>query len=285
MATTFAAFSADPAALQETIEKSPPTIDTVDQLLPRPAPVPGRLRRPVAPPAAGGQRAAALAAGDQQRVPRGHPDAAAHRGPQRAACARRFDELDDLFENPNTLLALRDLRTTLAVTRPALEFIAPYQTVCNYWNYFVHPLGEHQSTVSPLGGTVQQQGVKPAEQRCRPTPRRRSEARGRGTCRPGVDPVGAEAALGMPLGRVYSDALPAGDRRPGQRRLPERPERLRPRPARPRPRATGRARSRRRRRPAATRPWRINNFPILSGGTYKSRELGLNNLQDVDKLR
>jgi hypothetical protein len=32
-------------------------------------------------------------------------------------------------------------------------------------------------------------------------------------------------------------------------------------------------------------PVLINNFPILSGGTFKSRELGINNLQDVDKLR
>jgi hypothetical protein len=29
----------------------------------------------------------------------------------------------------------------------------------------------------------------------------------------------------------------------------------------------------------------LSNYPILSGGTYVSRKLGLNNLKDVDKLR
>ena len=56
-----------------------------DRALPGPAPVPGRLRRPVAAPAAGRRRAAALAAGDQQRVRGRHAGAAAHRGPERAA--------------------------------------------------------------------------------------------------------------------------------------------------------------------------------------------------------
>ena len=67
---------------------------------------------------------------------------------------KAFNEADDLFENPNTLLALKDLTTAVTVTRPALEYIAPYQTVCNYLNYFIHPLGEVQSVVQsgPTGG-------------------------------------------------------------------------------------------------------------------------------------
>ena len=32
-------------------------------------------------------------------------------------------------------------------------------------------------------------------------------------------------------------------------------------------------------------PVTLSNFPILSGGTYVSRKLGINNLRDVDKLR
>ena len=49
------------------------------------------------------------------------------------------------------------------MSRPAIEFIAPYQTVCNYWMNFVHPLGEVQSVVQtgPTGGgTVLNQNVK-----------------------------------------------------------------------------------------------------------------------------
>ena len=70
-----------------------------------------------------------------------------------------LEELDDVFENPNTLLALRDLRTAVTVTTPALEFIAPYQTVCGYSVYFLNALGEHQSFTT-LGGTVQNQNLK-----------------------------------------------------------------------------------------------------------------------------
>src|SRR5215213_4818737 len=71
------------------------------------------------------------------------------------------DELKDLFraaedlgDNPNTLLALRDLRTAVHVTKPAIKFIAPYQTVCNNLVYFFNPLGTHQSAVV-AGGTTE----------------------------------------------------------------------------------------------------------------------------------
>jgi hypothetical protein len=62
-----------------------------------------------------------------------------------AETERVFNALDDLAENPNTLLALKDLRTTLAVAAPLVEYVAPYQTVCNYFTYWATPLGEHVS--------------------------------------------------------------------------------------------------------------------------------------------
>src|SRR5918997_1809767 len=65
-----------------------------------------------------------------------------------------FVALEDLSENPNTLMALRDLRRAVRGTRPAVEFIAPYQTVCNYFVYFFNPLGTHQSSPVP-GGTAE----------------------------------------------------------------------------------------------------------------------------------
>jgi hypothetical protein len=75
-----------------------------------------------------------------------------------------FGQLDHLFENPATLMTLRKLRTSLAVTRPAIEFIAPYQTVCNYFVYFLNPLGEHQS--QPVaGGTGERVLLKGAHSR------------------------------------------------------------------------------------------------------------------------
>ena len=40
------------------------------------------------------------------------------------------------------------------MTKPAIQFVAPYQTVCNYFVYFFNPLGTHQSAVVP-GGTAE----------------------------------------------------------------------------------------------------------------------------------
>jgi len=281
MATTFAAFSENPAALQQTIEKSPPTMDVAVRSF--------RVQRPFLADFADLSRRLRPAVNE---LPRSLPaiNSAFKVGtpvlPRTVALNGRlgenFDALDDLFENPNTLLALRDLRTTLTVVRPAMEFIAPYQTVCNYWNYFVYPLGEHQSEVSPLGGTVQQQGARVPNN---------EQPNSLGSIRssrpvdtpPGVDPVGASAA-GSQLMRLYSaayqpaiDAQGNADCQIGQNgwvRGPVGPNRYAGVKTAPNGDPSG-----------SNGVVSIANFPILSGGTYKSRELGLNNLRDVDKLR
>ena len=67
--------------------------------------------------------------------------------------------LRDLVRDPNTQRSLGNLRTSVALLKPTLNFVAPYQTVCNYANYFFHPLGEHQSQPAP-GGNAQQQLVR-----------------------------------------------------------------------------------------------------------------------------
>jgi virulence factor Mce-like protein len=280
MATTFAALSADPAALQQTIERSPGTIDTAVRSF--------RVQRPFLADFADLSRRLRPAV---NQLPKSLPaiNQAFRVGtpvlPKTVALNGRlgdnFDALDDLFENPNTLLGLRDLRTTLTVVRPAIEFVAPYQTVCNYWNYFVYPLGEHQSEVSPLGGTVQQQGARLPNV---------LQANSLGSIRtsrpvdtpPGVDPVGAEVA-GQQLQRFYSqpyqpaiDAQGNADCQIGQNgyvRGPLGPNRYRPGTA---PDGAG---------SGGNAGVSIANFPILSGGTYVSRKLGINNLNDVDKLR
>lgn len=281
MATTFAAISSDPAALQATIEKSPPTLDAAVSSF--------RVQRPFLADFADLSRRLRPAV---KELPRSLP--AINRAfrvgtpilPRTVDLNNRLRkalvELEDLFENPNTLLAIRDLRTTLAVVRPAIEFIAPYQTVCNYWNYFVHPLGEHQSTVVP-GGTVQAQGVKTVNME-QPNTYGSIEASRPWDTPPGVNPIGAKDSTGADLGRVYAtpyqpaiDAQGNADCQNGQLGFVRGP--LAP-GARYGPgelsdgTPTG-----------GNAPVLINNFPILSGGTFKSRELGINNLQDVDKLR
>jgi hypothetical protein len=149
MADTFEAISRDPLALQLTIEKSPPTERVSIRSL--------QIQRPFLADFADLSRRLRPAA---RELPRSLP--AINRAfavgtpvlPRTVGMNERFEgafeELDELFDNPNTLLALRDLDTALTVTRPAIEFIAPYQTVCNYGVYFLNALGEHQS--QPIAG-------------------------------------------------------------------------------------------------------------------------------------
>jgi hypothetical protein len=153
MADTFTAIGSNPRALQETIEETAPTLDAAIASFQVQTPFLARfadLSRRLQPAAAELPRAlpplnSALSAG----VP------AFRRTP---ALAGRLEQLfraaEDLGENPFTLLALRDLRTTAQIARPAVQLVAPYQTVCNYLNYFFTPLGTHLSEAVP-GGTAQ----------------------------------------------------------------------------------------------------------------------------------
>jgi virulence factor Mce-like protein len=162
MADTFEAIDNEPPALQATIEKSPPTIDVSVESF--------KVQRPFLDDFADLSRRLRPAA---RQLPRSLPalNAAFKTGTPvlprtvelNANLAKSFRALDDLFQSPGTILALRDIRTALAVGRPAIGFIAPYQTVCNYTVYFLHPLGELQSQVQngPTGGgTVLSQGIK-----------------------------------------------------------------------------------------------------------------------------
>jgi virulence factor Mce-like protein len=280
MATTFEAFSRYPASLQQTIEKSPPTMDTAIRSF--------RVQRPFLADFADLSRRLRPAVNE---LPRSLPaiNSAFRVGipvlPRTVALNRRlagaFGALDDLFQNPNTLLAIRDLKTTQQIVRPAIEFIAPYQTVCNYFNYFVFALGEHQSQVSNAGGTNQVQGLK-LPNNFQPNSLGSKTASRPVDTPPGVDPVGAMAD-GAQLQRFYSqpgqpaiDAQGNADCQVGQNGYIKGP--FGPNPYKPGLAPNGDP-------SGANAAVSGSNFPILSGGTFKSRELGINNLKDVDKLR
>ncbi len=161
MARTFAALDRDPEALRATIEESPPTLALATRSLRVQTPFLARfadVSRRLQPGAAELDRSlpainSALRAG----VP------AFRRTPELGARLETLlGSLDRLAENPNTLLALRDLRVAVRNARPAVEFIAPYQTVCSYANYFLTPLGTHLS--EPVaGGTSERILAKIAE--------------------------------------------------------------------------------------------------------------------------
>jgi virulence factor Mce-like protein len=150
-ADTFAAIDRDPEALRETIDETAPTLEAATGSFQVQTPFLAHLAdlsRRLEPATAELDRSlppinAALAAG----IP------ALQETPELSA------ELEDLLaaaerlgDDPNTLLALRDLRKGVQVSKPGIQFVAPYQTVCNYLTYFFNPLGTHISEAVP-GGT------------------------------------------------------------------------------------------------------------------------------------
>ena len=135
MADTFEAFNACPTCLQETIEKGPPTMDAAI----RSFPVQRRflanfadLSRRLNPaarvlPVALPRLNSAFAVGTDVL-----PDTVR----LNENTERLFEAINDLVEDPTTLLALNDLRDTLGVSRPLLTYTAPFQSVCNYGVYW-----------------------------------------------------------------------------------------------------------------------------------------------------
>jgi virulence factor Mce-like protein len=287
MADTFAAMSSDPEALQLTIEKQPPTLDTAIQSF--------RVQRPFLADFADLSRRLRPAA---QELPRSLPavnDAFRVGTPilprtvelnERLASAT--GELEDLFQNPATLLSLRDLDTALTVTRPAAEYIAPFQTVCNYFVYFAHALGEHQSQLGmDKSGTVQNQGAKHVNG---DQPNNYATIQGSRNVDvpPGMEARGAKAPPdgsmgppGEPLHRLIApltpypaiDAQGNADCQRGQEGYPNGPfttgGRYGPVALSDKTPAGGNA--------SVTDP----DYPILSGGTFESIENGIDNLADV----
>jgi ABC-type transporter Mla subunit MlaD len=153
MATTFAAMSRNPQALRETIEESPPTLEVATRSFQVQTPFLARfaaVSRDLQPGAALLPSTLPLV---NDALGAGVP--AFRQTPELGERVEQlFVALEDLGDNPATLLALRDLRQAVRVARPAVEFVAPYQTVCNNLIYFFNPLGTHQSA-TVAGGTTQ----------------------------------------------------------------------------------------------------------------------------------
>ncbi len=53
--------------------------------------------------------------------------------------------------SPGTGIALRGLSDTTDILNPAVRFLGPYLTVCNYFNYSFTHLGEHITVPDPTG--------------------------------------------------------------------------------------------------------------------------------------
>jgi virulence factor Mce-like protein len=144
MADAFAAVGRCPGCLQDTIAKGPPTLDVAIRSfrVERPFLVDfADLSRRLIPaadalPAALPRLNSALAVGTTVLPGTVRLD---------QNTADVFHALDDLVQEPSTGLALGDLRDTLGVLKPLINYVAPFQTVCNYATYFSTGLGQHQS--------------------------------------------------------------------------------------------------------------------------------------------
>jgi phospholipid/cholesterol/gamma-HCH transport system substrate-binding protein len=267
---TFAALNRDPAALQETIAQTPPTLEAATAsfqvqtpFLARFADVSRRLQPGVAElPRALPLINGALAAG----VP------AFQRTPELSSDLQDLLEaLESLSENPNTLLALKDLRRAVQVSKPAIVHIAPYQTVCNYLVYFFNPLGTHLS--DPVAGGTQQRIKPKLADLTQPNTLGTTESKYPVDVPSDEDPfTGSVQALhAQPYGPAI-DSKGRADCQSGQTgymtRLVTDP-RWPPAPAGPNFKGGG------------SHVVVDSNTPGLAGGTFKSRQLGIDSLKDV----
>jgi virulence factor Mce-like protein len=150
MAITFGALSADPEALKATISSGVPTLEQGTVALRRQQPflvdftdLSARLR-----PGVADLRSALPTLNSALAV--GAPTLA-RTPPINAELGRAFGELERLVKQPQTKTTLLRLRETFREARPLAEHFAPYQTVCNYWNYFWYNLWEHISQRDQVG--------------------------------------------------------------------------------------------------------------------------------------
>ena len=267
---TFAALNRNPAALQDTIAQTPPTLEAATAsfrvqtpFLARFADVsrrlqPGVAELPTALPLINGALAAGVPAFKQ--TPELSDD-----------LKDLFEALESLSEAPNTLPALKDLRRAAQVSKPALVHVAPYQTVCNYLVYFFNPLGTHLSEPVP-GGTQERIKAKLVDL---------AQANTLGTTESkypvdvpsNEDPnEGAVQALhAQPYGPAI-DSQGRADCQSGQTGYPNRlvtDPRWPAAPAGPNFKGGG------------SHVVVDADTPGLAGGTYKSRKLGIKSLKDV----
>jgi virulence factor Mce-like protein len=198
-----------------------------------------------------------------------------------------FRALNDLTANPNTLLALKDLRRAVEVLTPLVEYIAPYQTVCNYWNYYWTPLGEHVSEPVP-GGTGQRSALK-SDNRNQDNRVSDSTADRPVDIPVGMDPQEARDPAGQPLQALHSagykpaiDAQGNADCVVGQYGYLNGPlsstgGRYPPAPLNPGESINDWSN----RAGGGSHTVTHDDQPGLSGPTYKMRELGIDNVKDV----
>lgn len=282
MATTFEALSRHPESLRGAIERAAPTLRTgissfrvqrpfladAERLFTHLEPVATELHRSL-PPVSD-----ALDVGEpvQRKAP-----------PFYARTQEVLESLDELAENPSTLLALKDLTTTVKVLEPLVAYVAPYQTVCNYWNYFWTPLGEHIS--EPVRGGTIQRVLSKSDNRTQDNRLSTSDGDRPADVRSSLDPQTAENPAGDPLvalhGGAYAPAVDAqghADCSTGQRGYLDGPLVTDGRYPPSDDPAVGSSMDD---QGGGSHVVLDTDFPGLAGPTYKAKELGIDSVDDV----
>jgi virulence factor Mce-like protein len=274
MADTFEAVSRDPSALRATIERTPPTLDAAIASF--------RVQRPFLEDFTEISRDLRPAV---QELPRSLPalSSAAQAGRPALRRSTPFNErledlntsLDELFRRPTTLLTLTDLRTALAVSRPALAYLTPYQTVCNYALAWFNQLGRHFA--APVtGGTAELILTKQAHNPGQPHELGSTESSRPADVPAGQDPQTARNAFGhlhALHGQPFSPAVDAqgnADCQAGQFGYLNKLAEDGPYPPSEDPAQGG-----------GNHTVVESNTPGLAGPTFKGLELGIQNVRDV----
>ncbi|HKG36505.1 MAG TPA: MlaD family protein [Solirubrobacterales bacterium] len=152
MADTFGALAADPEALKATISSGPPTLDEGADALAVQTPFLNDFADLSADLRPGVQALSAALPTLNEALIAGAP-VLARTPPVNAQLGRTLAAIENLAELPQTKTSLLRLRETFNTAAPLARFVAPYQTVCNYWNYWFTFLPEHLTERDSIGYT------------------------------------------------------------------------------------------------------------------------------------
>jgi ABC-type transporter Mla subunit MlaD len=150
MAVAFAAISEDPEALKETISEGPPTLQTGIDVLPGQQTFLSEFTR----------LSSLLRPGVRDlRISLPTLNSAIDVGTRTLPKTVRmshdlqsvFGQLRQLVTQPTTMITLQRLEETFDEATPLAEWVAPAQTVCNYWNYWFTFLTEHLTDRDQVG--------------------------------------------------------------------------------------------------------------------------------------
>jgi ABC-type transporter Mla subunit MlaD len=149
-AIAFGAISSDPEALRDTISGGPPALEAGIRSLPVQQPFLAEFAdfsRLLRPGVSELRRALPVLNQAVLRGKRVLPRTVQMNRDLRGV----MEELNNLVADPSTLISLNRLGDTFNLAQDAGQKIGPYQTVCNYWNYWMTYLTAHFDLPTPFG--------------------------------------------------------------------------------------------------------------------------------------